>query len=117
MILWDNNEENNQATHDEIKSMGYSRVHAFRVDVTDEREMRLTANKVRNEIGNVDVVVMAAAPTFKPRSILETNYAEDIEKHFKIGYIAQLWIIQEFLKSMIERNHGKHFFFSQINLD
>ena len=51
---------------------------------------------------------MVAAPTFKAKSILDTNYKEDIEKHFKIGYLSQLWIIQELVKPMIKKNSG-HF--------
>lgn len=108
IVLWDINEAGNLATQEELNRLGFSKVHAYKVDVTNEKELKAAAYRVRNEVGEVSVVAMAAAPTFKPRSILETNYAEDIEKHFKISYLAQLWLIQEFLKPMIERNKG-HF--------
>ena len=49
---------------------------------------------------------MAAAPTFLPKSILDTNLTEDISKQFKISYLSQLWLIQEFLKPMINKSHG-----------
>lgn len=45
--------------------MGFSKMHAFKVDITNEKEVKWMANKIRTEIGNVTVVVMAAAPTFK----------------------------------------------------
>ena len=51
---------------------------------------------------------MAAAPSFSPKSILDTTYNEDISKHFKISYLSQLWLIQEFLKPMIGKSCG-HF--------
>lgn len=106
IVLWDINEAGNLATQEELKELGYTKVHAYKVDVTNEKDIKSVAYRVRNEVGEVDVVAMAAAPTFKPRSILETNYVEDVEKHFKISYLAQLWLIQEFLKPMIERNRG-----------
>lgn len=108
VVLWDNNERANLETLNELKSSGHPKVYAYRVDVTDEKAVRSTASRVKDEIGDVGVVVMAAAPTFKPRSIMETNYSDDIEKHFKIGYLSQLWLIQEFLMPMIARNKG-HF--------
>jgi short-subunit dehydrogenase len=49
---------------------------------------------------------MAAAPSFSPKSILDTNYNEDISKHFKVSYLSQLWLIQEFLKPMINKSCG-----------
>lgn len=108
LVLWDLNEQNNLNTQKELKLLGFRNVHAFKIDITDQAELKSTAARVKSEIGDVDVVVMAAAPTFKPRSILETNYTDDIEKHFKIGYVSQLWLIQEFLPPMIKKNDG-HF--------
>jgi all-trans-retinol dehydrogenase (NAD+) len=107
-VLWDINEEMNKATHDELKANGYTQVHPFKVDLSNEKQLKEAAKRVREQIGNVSICVMAAAPRFQPRSILDTNYAQDIEAHFKIGYLSQLWLIQQFLRSMIEQNHG-HF--------
>jgi all-trans-retinol dehydrogenase (NAD+) len=107
-VLWDINEEMNKSTHDELKANGYTQVHPFRVDLTNEEQLKETAKRVREQIGNVSICVMAAAPQFKPKSIMDTNYAQDIEAHFKISYLSQLCLIQQFLRPMIERNHG-HF--------
>lgn len=49
---------------------------------------------------------MAAAPNFSPKSIMDTNYTDDIAKHFKLSYLSQLWLIQEFLKPMINKSNG-----------
>lgn len=51
---------------------------------------------------------MVAAASFKAKSILDTNFEQDIEMHFKISYLSQLWLIQEFLQPMINKNWG-HF--------
>ena len=88
--------------------MGYKRASLFKVDITDEEQLKDTLRKVKTQVGEVNIAVMAAAPTFKAKSILDTNYKEDIEKHFKIGYLSQLWMIQELVKPMIKKNSG-HF--------
>ena len=49
---------------------------------------------------------MAAAPSIVPKSIMDTHYSEDIAKHFKISYLSQLWLIQEFLNPMISKACG-----------
>ena len=106
--MLDINEEENEKTNEELKAMGYKRAALFKVDITDEEQLKDTLKRVKTQIGEVNIAVMAAAPTFKAKSILDTNYKEDIEKHFKIGYLSQLWMIQELVKPMIKKNSG-HF--------
>lgn len=58
--------------------------------------------------GHVSMVIMAAAPRTIPQSVMDINYKKDVVKHFEINYLSQLILIQEFLQSMINRDHG-HF--------
>ena len=58
--------------------------------------------------GFVWIVIMAAVPKLVPRSVLNSEHNQDVQKHFLISYMSQLWLIQEFLQSMINRNSG-HF--------
>lgn len=51
---------------------------------------------------------MAAVPEIAPKSILNIDSNSDVQKHFLTSYMSQLWLIQEFLQSMINRNSG-HF--------
>ena len=51
---------------------------------------------------------MAAVPEINPKSILKIDSNIDVQKHFLTSYMSQLWLIQEFLQSMINRNSG-HF--------
>jgi all-trans-retinol dehydrogenase (NAD+) len=54
------------------------------------------------------MIIMAAAPTVVPKSILDTTTDADISIHYKISYLSQLWLIQEFLTPMINKQSG-HF--------
>jgi short-subunit dehydrogenase len=107
LVLWDLNGEENLKTNEELKANGYENAHLYTVDVSNEEQVRKTVKAVKEKIGNVSVCVMAAAPTFKPKSTLEISM-EDVQKHFTIGYASQLWLIQELLIPMITRNNG-HF--------
>lgn len=108
LVLWDINEDENEKTNEALKQIGYKKAKLYTVDLTDHDQLKATAQKVKEQVGDVSIVVMAAAPTFRPKSILDIDYREDIEKHFKIGYLSQVWMYQEFLKPMISKNHG-HF--------
>ena len=108
LVLLDINEEANKKTQQKLKENGFVRTHVYTVDLTSHEALQATARQIKNDVGLVSMVIMAAAPTFKPKSILDTNYIEDIDAHFKISYLSQLWTIQEFLKSMII-NGGGHF--------
>ena len=78
----------------------------FTVDLSNEDNIKKTARLVLNTIGPVSVLVMAAAPAAKPKLVLDLNYKDDIEMHFKVSYLSQLFLIQEFLKPMIYKNSG-----------
>jgi all-trans-retinol dehydrogenase (NAD+) len=108
LVLLDVNEEENKKTQTILKENGFYRTHCYTVDLTDHDSFLATSRQVKADVGLVSIVIMAAAPHFKPKSILDTNFAEDIEPHFKIGYTAQLWLMQEFVKPMIANNCG-HF--------
>lgn len=78
----------------------------FALDLSNEQQLRNTARQVKTQIGDVSIVVMAAAARFKPKSILDLDYKNDIEKQFLVSYMSQLWLLQEFLGTMIDKNHG-----------
>ena len=108
LVLVDKNEQENKKTQERLKENGFNRVHTYTADLTDYEALTSVCKKIKSEVGFVPIVVMAAAPTFNAKSILELNYKDDIESHFKIGYVSQLWMIQEFLKPMLANDYG-HF--------
>lgn len=109
LILVDRNEALNKTTAEELKAMGYQNdLHCFTTDLCNEQEVRQVCREIKSQFGNLAIVLMAAAPPLLPKSILDTTYAEDIERHFTLGYLSQLWLYQEFLPNMCKAKKG-HF--------
>ncbi len=108
MILWDYNEKENKKTLDILRSLGYFKAHVFTVDVFNEAQLRSISRQIKDKFGEISMIIMAAAPRIAPKSVLELDYKNEIEKQFLVGYMAQLWLIQEFLQNMIAKKHG-HF--------
>ncbi len=102
------NEEENRKTADKLRELGYFKVYVYTADLRKQESIQATCRKIKLDIGFVSLVVMCAAPSFNPKSILDLNFKEDIESHFQIGFLGQLTMIQEFLKPMISGNQG-HF--------
>ena len=55
--MLDINEEENERTNDELKAMGYKRAALFKVDITDENQLKDTLTKVKTQIGEVNIAV------------------------------------------------------------
>lgn len=108
LVLVDVNEEENKKTKLELEKKGFFRVHVYTVDLTNQEAVIAASRRIKSEVGFVSVVIMAAAPTFRAKSILDTTYQDDIELHFKLGYLTQLWLMQEFVKPMVANKKG-HF--------
>lgn len=106
LALCDINEDGLRATSETLKSVGLNRFHLFAFDITDEKQLKDTSKQIRDKVGDVSMVIMAAASSFEPKSILELDYKRDIEKQFQVSYLSQLHLIQEFLPIMISKNHG-----------
>ncbi len=58
MVLLDINEEENQKTNEELKAMGYKRAALYKVDITDEEQLKETLRKVKAEVGDVNIAVI-----------------------------------------------------------
>ena len=105
LVLLDISDEGLKKTSERLKSLGFNRIHTFQVDITNEQQIKTVSKNIKDKIGDVSMVVMNAAGRFEPKSIFELEY-KDMEKQFQTSYVAQLWLIQEFLRNMIEKNHG-----------
>ena len=86
--------------------MGYFKAHMFTVDVFDEAQLRNITKQVKEKFGDIGMIIMAASPRIAPKSIFELDYKDDVEKQFLVGYMAQLWLAQEFLQPMIAKSRG-----------
>ena len=86
--------------------MGYFKAHMFTVDVFDEAQLRHITKQVKEKFGDISMIIMAASPRIAAKSIFELDYTDDVEKQFLVGYMAQLWLAQEFLQPMIGKSRG-----------
>jgi all-trans-retinol dehydrogenase (NAD+) len=59
LVLWDINEEQNKKTLDKLHSINYYDVHLYTVDVSSKTELETTALKVKEQVGQVYLVIMA----------------------------------------------------------
>ena len=59
LILWDINEEENKKTLEQLHSINYYDVHIYTVDVSSKTELEKTAIKVKEQVGQVYLIIMA----------------------------------------------------------
>lgn len=109
LALWDVDDAGNRETQqqclavlNERKSSGCVRI--YHVDVTRSTEITAAAEKVRQEIGQVTILV-ANAGFVSGRSLL-TESETDIERTFAVNAISPIWLIKTFLPYMLDANRG-----------
>ena len=89
LVLWDINETKLHQTCSEITSQG-KEAFAYVVDCSDKKQIYETADKVREEIGNVSVLVNnAGIVVFK--NIMDMT-DEQVEATFKVNTFAHFWV-------------------------
>ncbi|PZC81390.1 17-beta-hydroxysteroid dehydrogenase 13 isoform X1 [Helicoverpa armigera] len=103
IVCVDINPTGNQETVDLIKEQK-GRAHRFECDVTDREAINALAEKIRREVGEVTMLVNNAG-IMPCKPLLQTSEKE-IRTSFEVNIIAHLWLLQAFLPSMMERNHG-----------
>ena len=108
LILLDCNEEENKKTLETVNLLGCFKAHMFTADLGNETELKHVSRLIKEKFSDISMVIMAAAPRTQPKSLFELNFKDDIEPNFLVSYMSQLWLIQQFLQSMIARNAG-HF--------
>src|SRR5690625_3950836 len=100
VILWDIDEA---ALERATRTLG-SQAHGYVVDITDRHAVYAAADRVRSEIGVVDVLINnAGIVTGKPFLELPD---EMIEKTFQVNTISHFWTARAFLPDMLKRNRG-----------
>ncbi|KYM76463.1 Short-chain dehydrogenase/reductase family 16C member 6 [Atta colombica] len=104
VVCWDINEENNNETMNDIKKKGNDSVYAYRCNVADEKEVFRVAKKVKEEVGDVTILINNAGIAFV-KSFLNLS-PDEITRGINVNMTAHYWTLKAFLSSMIEKNHG-----------
>ncbi|GMS90331.1 hypothetical protein PENTCL1PPCAC_12506 [Pristionchus entomophagus] len=111
MVLWDVNTAGNEETKAMVEKTGAtivhhptSKVHAYTVDLSKRKQINETAERVKKEVGTVDILINNAG-VVTGKTLLESP-DEMIERTMAVNATACLYTTKNFLAPMIERNHG-----------
>ncbi|XP_076292024.1 short-chain dehydrogenase/reductase family 16C member 6-like isoform X3 [Lasioglossum baleicum] len=104
VVCWDLNQQGNDETVEEIKQLGGVKAYGYKCDVSKRDEVFKVAQKVKEEVGDVTILVNNAG--IMPCRTFMDHSQEEIERIFNINVLAHLWTLQAFLPSMIQKNHG-----------
>jgi len=103
LVLWDVNNKSNEQTARECRELG-ARVNSYACDISQRNVIYETANKVKDEVGDVDILINNAG-IVTGKKFLDCPDAL-IEKTMNVNSVAHFWIAKAFLPSMKARNHG-----------
>lgn len=103
VICVDINPKGNEETVNLIRE-NKGKAFKYECDVTNRPAVFLLAEKVKNEVGEVTILVNNAG--IMPCKPILKHSELDIRSMMDINVHGNLWMIQAFLPSMLENNHG-----------
>lgn len=103
LVLWDINKHGIEETAAECRKLGAS-VHTFVVDCSKREDIYNSAKKVKEEIGDVSILVNNAGVVYS--SDLSATQDTQVERTFEVNVLAHFWTTKTFLPDMMNNNHG-----------
>eukprot|EP01135_Chromosphaera_perkinsii_P002566 Nk52_evm82s224 gene=Nk52_evmTU82s224 len=103
VICWDKDQERLLNMGKEMKQQGHS-FYGYDVDLCRKEDICACARKVREEVGDVNVVVNNAGIVSATPFLDLTD--EQMERSFKVNAMAQMRITKEFLPAMVTKKEG-----------
>ncbi|NXI34797.1 RDHE2 dehydrogenase, partial [Galbula dea] len=104
LVLWDIDDEGNKETTRLAHERGARRVFAYHCDCSNREEVYQQAEKVKEEVGDVTILVNNAGIALG-KKFLDIPDA-DFEKTIKVNFLSQVWTCKAFLPAMMAHNHG-----------
>lgn len=102
VIIWDINQESIDQTLAEFSNLGS--VFGYNVDISNIAQIQETAQKVKQEIGVVDVLINNAGIIVG--KYFNEHSVEEISKTMEINANAPMFITKVFLNDMLNQNSG-----------
>ncbi len=102
VIVWDMSQPNIEATNDELSSLGSLKIQ--RVDITDTSNIKMAAEELRKELGDIDIIINNAGVVVGGSFAEQT--IENIDRVMKINTNGAMYVTHEFLGDMIRRDSG-----------
>ncbi len=103
VIIWDIQSTEAKTVCKEIYNEN-GKSYFYKVDLTNKKEIIINANKLLKKFKCIDIIINNAG-IVSGKSLLKSTDKE-IDKTFSVNSLAPLWIIREFLPSMINKNTG-----------
>ncbi|KFM69240.1 Epidermal retinol dehydrogenase 2, partial [Stegodyphus mimosarum] len=103
LVLWDINQDNNESVASKLRLAGHT-VFSYKVDVTNEQEVIHAANRVKQEVGDVSILINNAG-VFSGQPLVNLP-SHVIRRCFEVNSLAHFWMLQQFLPRMIELDRG-----------
>uniref|UniRef100_A0A8C5M9K3 17beta-estradiol 17-dehydrogenase n=1 Tax=Leptobrachium leishanense TaxID=445787 RepID=A0A8C5M9K3_9ANUR len=103
LVLWDINKNGVTETAEECRRLGAT-AHIYVVDCSKRLDIYNAAEKVKREIGEVDILINNAGVVFGTEFLQLQDH--QIEKTFEVNILAHFWTTKSFLPAMIKKNRG-----------
>ncbi|EDL20234.1 dehydrogenase/reductase (SDR family) member 8, isoform CRA_a [Mus musculus] len=103
LVLWDINKNGIEETAAKCRKLG-AQAHPFVVDCSQREEIYSAAKKVKEEVGDVSILVNNAGVVYT--ADLFATQDPQIEKTFEVNVLAHFWTTKAFLPVMMKNNHG-----------
>ena len=103
LVIWDIKEEGLSKTKEEFSKFGIL-ISIYKVDVSNLDEIKIYAQKVRTEVGKIDVLINNAGIVVG--KYFHENTHQDIQKTMLINSNALMHVTLEFLPEMMKENSG-----------
>ncbi len=102
LIIWDINEAGMTAVKEEFSALG--KVATYKVDISDLAQIKTQAKQVKDDHDFVDVVINNAGIIVG--KYFSEHTEKDIQKTMAINANAPIYITQQFIPEMLEKNTG-----------
>ena len=103
LVIWDINQANIDATVAEFKAKG--NVFGYRVDISDQQQVIAAVQKVKEEVGQIDILINCAG-IITGNKTFDNCTTEEIRRTMDINTVAPMVVALQFLPDMIARNSG-----------
>lgn len=103
VIIWDIQEEKIEETIEDLSILG--KISGYKVDISDNGQIKEAALRVKQEIGSVDILINNAGIVVG--KYFHDHTTADIVKTMEINAQAPMVITAEFLGDMLTQNSGQ----------
>ncbi|XP_022109615.1 estradiol 17-beta-dehydrogenase 11-like [Acanthaster planci] len=104
VVIWDVNQHDNVETARMIRELDAGDVYAYTVDVSKADQVYAAAERVRQEVGDVTMLVNnAGIAHYKP--VLECS-EEVVQRTVDVNAVSHFWLHKAFLPAMKAQNSG-----------